>query len=101
MFPRLQPRDDAPSELDELKRLAGDIEHKFKIGRARDIKPDVVEKIIQLALIEKGVTHNTALAEHLAEISYTAYAILDNVGKPDYYRYLEILLNQMKNLVMF
>ena len=89
------------STFDELILCADEIERKFSIGRARDIRPDYVQNIINLSVNLRKNSKDSDLLNLLAEIEYFAYATLDNVNKPDYYRYLQYLSAQHENLRAF
>lgn len=102
MNPDLQPRSNIErNEFQQLLILASEIERKFDFGRATDIRPPLIQGIVHLSIMLRKRARDSGLKDHLADIEDTAYAILDNTKKPDYYKNLRALLNQIKSLREF
>lgn len=88
-------------ETDELQTLisyGNKIEHKFNFALATNIHVDFVREIIILSIHVRMKTASNPLKEHLTDIEDTAYAVLVNENKPEYFALLRHLTNQLQSL---
>lgn len=87
--------------FEELIACAGEIERKFQLGKARDIRPEYLQNIIQMSILLRTKCRDTDLIGLFTNIENFAYATQDNTSKPDYYNYLRYLTDFLASLENF
>ncbi|MEW5827811.1 MAG: hypothetical protein AB1846_02900 [Chloroflexota bacterium] len=92
------PENSEQEKIRELLIFASEIEHKFNAGRARDIQPELIQKVIQISIAIRKKTRKNRLGRMLSQIENLAYATLDNHKTQDYYKNLRFLCAEIQSL---